>query len=213
MRYALNHGWLQGRGGVYVAPLALVLALVIAGCASGAGSGATAGARMTPTTTVPPLVLTPTAPPASPMSAMLAALAQGAVGAAARAVTVTYDTSSEQATVTVTITGDLPNTDARIAAAYARVKVLSFQEENALWTSGLPLRQVMVIIMGPTQGEYADIVDGWYGIVVVGEATARRIPWTSATPDGVWSAYDQSWLRTRFDLFDDIPPAPTATGA
>jgi hypothetical protein len=133
------------------------------------------------------------------------------VGAAASAVSLTYDANAESATVTVTITGDVPNTDARIAAAYARVKTLCFQEQNDLWSSGLPLRQVTVVIMGPAQDAYSGVINQVYGVAIMNQKTARRIPWPNATPDSAWGLYDLTFLRPSFVVIDDVPGnVPTA---
>ena len=187
-----------------IALLALTLTLALAGCASGAANSVTHVATPTATVTAAPSA-TFTAPTTGDL---LAANAQGAVGAAARSLTTAYDASAEKLTVTIIIAGDVPDTDAKIAVAYARVKTLCFQEENALWTSGQPLRQVTVVILGPTQDEYDTIVNQWYGIVVVNQTTARKFSWASATPESAWNVYDQTFLRQSFVVFDEIPPAP-----
>lgn len=190
------------RGPLY---LAAALALALAGCAPPSGGAASHPAS--PATSTPaPRTPTISAPPTT--ADLLALDAQGAVGSAAKSVTVAYDAAARKATVTITIAGIVPDTGVRMNAAWERTKTLCFQEQNALWASGLPLAQVMVVVLGPTQDEYDDTVNQWYGISVVGAATARRIPWANATPDSVWSAYDQGWLREQFTLFDDIPPAP-----
>ncbi len=195
--------------------MTLALFLALAGCASttansGASNAAPSATATTATTAPSATFTTPTT------SELLSANARGAVGAAATSVAVAYDTSAEKATVTITIAGDVPDTDAKIAVAYARVKTLCFQEENALWTSGQPLRQVTVVILGPTQDEYDNTVNQWYGIAVVGGETAHRFSWANVTPESAWSAYDQTFLRSSFVVFDEIPPAPpipTATAS
>ena len=203
----MRNAW---RRAASMALMTLMLAVTLVGCASTSTNGPTKQA--TPVATTAP-ASTNTRPT---VADLLDASARGAVGAAVRKVETTYDASAEKLIVTLTITGKVPLTDAQMAAAWERAKTLCFQEENALWASGLPLRQVMVVVVGPTKGEYNEILDGWYGISVVGEATARHIPWATATPDSVWNSYDQSMLRNSFDLFDEIPaspPAPTATGS
>ena len=187
--------------------LAMMGILALTGCASVTANGTDTGPTPTPVLVHLPTA-TPIATPSDPVGQELLTTAQGAVGSAARSVGVTYDARAQSLTATVTITGAVPLTDPQIAAAYARVKTLCFQEMNGLWSSGLPLRQVMVIIQGPTKDEYNVTVNEWYGIVVVKEATARRFSWASATPESAWKAYDQTFLREMFDLFDDIPPAP-----
>lgn len=139
--------------------------------------------------------------------------ARSAAGSSASSVEAAYDGRAQSLTVTVTISGDLPLTETQIAAAHARIKSLCFQELSGLWSSGLPLRQTTVVIVGPTKDEYNAIINQLYGFAVVNESTARRVSWTSATPDSAWSAYDQTYLRPEFDLFDEIPPAPPAPTA
>ena len=207
----MRHAFMRGR----VSLIILAFTLTLAGCAPGVASGADTGPTPTPVLVKLPTA-TPIATPSDPVGKEPPATAQGAVGSAARSVGVVYDGSAQSLSVTVTIDGNVPLTDAQIAAAYARVKTLCFQEMNGLWSSGLPLRQVMVIILGPTKDEYNATVNEWYGIAVVKDATARRLSWASATPESAWSVYDQTFLREMFDLFDEIPPAPplaTATAA
>jgi hypothetical protein len=190
--------------------LALVALLALAGCAAGASATPqptlAAGTLMLPTAT-------PIPTPADPAGQALLRAAQGAVGAVARSVGLTYDTTTQQATATILIDGIIPDTDDRIAAAYTRVKTLTFQVERALWASGQPLRQAQVIVMGPAQDEYGEVTDQWYGIAVLNAPAARNIAWTSATPASAWKRYDQTFLRPSFTVADDIitGPAPTAT--
>ncbi len=192
--------------------MALASVLALAGCAPGAANSVNSGPTPTPVLAQLPTA-TPIPTPADPTGQALLRAAQGAAGSAARSVGATYDASAQSLTVTVTINGNVPLTDAQIAAAYARVKALVFQEMNGLWSNGLPLRQATVIIQGPTKDEYNDIINQWYGIAVVKVATARRLSWASATPESAWSAYDQTFLREQFDLFDEIPYAPPAATA
>jgi hypothetical protein len=158
----------------------------------------------TPTTRAAP---TPASTPTT--AELLNSVAQEAVGPAATNVSLTYDASTEQANVTLTIAGDVPTTDARIATAYSRVKTLCFQEQNNFWSSGLPVRQVNVTIMGPVQDAYDGIINQVYGIATVNEATARHISWPGSTPASVWSAYDFTWLRPSFVERDNALPAST----
>jgi hypothetical protein len=154
---------------------------------------------------------TPLATPSDPAGQALLQTARAAVGSAAHTVEVAYDVATGNLTVTITITGVPPDTDAAIAAAYARVKTLSFQEMSHLWASGQPLNQVTVDILGPAQDEYDIIYPQDYSIATLNAATARRISWASATPASAWALYDNTFLRTSFTVFDDVPAAPTAT--
>lgn len=187
------------------ATITLCASLALAGCASGATSGVTPRATATATSGPGPQ-LTPTT-----VTAMLTASARGAVGSAASAVAVTYDTTTEHLAVTLTITGDVPTTDVAVVAAVTRAQTLTFQEQNGLWASGQPLRQVMVTVMGPAQDPYDGIINQVYSVAIVSEATARRIPWASATPRSAWSLYDQTFLRPGFVVQDHTLPDTTAT--
>lgn len=168
---------------------ALVIGAVVAGCAP-LGASAEHHAA-TPAPTFPPTV-----------AGGLAARVYHAVGGLAHTVDVTYDTQKQAANVTLTVTGLVPNTDARVATAYALVKTLTFKAMPVLWSSGVELREVTLIVLGPIQDEYDDIINDWYGVVVVEAATAQRIAWASATADTAWSMYDQNNLRYQFELFD-----------
>jgi hypothetical protein len=188
---------------VALAGLAL---LGLAGCgAQASGAIIHRAPTATPTQGPGPTLTTPTTAQA------LTASAQGAVGAAASAVAVTYDPSSQQASVTLTITGDVPTTDARIAAAIARAQTLTFQEENDLWSTGLPVSAVIVTVMGPAQDPYDGIINQVYSVATVSAATARRIPWASATPQSAWALYDSTFLRPGFVVQDHTLPDATAT--
>ncbi|HEX9035666.1 MAG TPA: hypothetical protein VF808_01610 [Ktedonobacterales bacterium] len=196
--------------GLVACALALLgLALALAGCASGAASGA---ARPTDTpVTVSLPTSTPIPTPSDPAGQALLGVARAAAGEDALSVGVTYDTPTRHLTVTVTITGSVPDTDASIATAYARVKALTLAVERALWASGQLLSQAQVIVMGPAQDEYGEVTDQWYGIAVLNQPAARRIPWASATPASAWRLYDQTYLRVSFTVADDIITGPVAT--
>jgi hypothetical protein len=197
MRYVRKCGWVA----------ALALGLALSGCASVTANNINTGPTPTPVLAQLPTA-TPIPTPADPTGQALLRTARSALGSSARSVEGTYDTSAQSLTVTVTIDGNVPLTDDQIAAAYARVKALVLQEMSGLWSSGLPLRQAMVIIQGPTKDEYNIIINQWYGIAVVKESTARHFAWASATPESAWKTYNQTYLREQFDLFDEIPPAP-----
>lgn len=177
------------------------LFLELAGCASAQGASVPSA---TPTARV-----APTPRGTQTTTELLISAAQEAVGPAATNVTLTYDTATEQTNITLTISGDVPTTDARVAAAYDRVTTLCFQEQNNFWSNGLPVRQVTVTIMGPVQDAYDGIINQVYGIATVNQATARHISWSSATPASAWNVYDFTWLRPSFVEKDYAPPAPT----
>ncbi|HEX9035665.1 MAG TPA: hypothetical protein VF808_01605 [Ktedonobacterales bacterium] len=185
-------------------PLALALALALTGCA------AASGATEMPTSTASSLQPGPTFTKSS-VAAILTESARGAVGAAASDVSVTYDPATQVAGVTITVTGDVPTTEARVSAAFTRVETLTFQEENDLWASGQPLRQVTVTVMGPVQDAYSGIINQVYSIATLIAATARNLPWPTLTPRSAWPLYDQTFLRPGFVEQDHALPYATAT--
>ena len=174
--------------------LALVAGLLLSGCAS----LTSAAARRSAATVTP----APTA--AQTIAGQLAALAQQAIGSASGRVTATYDAQQAKATLTITVTGGVPNTDAKVVAAYARVKLLCYRALAAVWSSAAtaPLREVTALVLGPMQDEYAVIINDWYGFAVVGAPTAQRIHWASVSPDAAWAMYDQTMLRVSFVVAD-----------
>ena len=192
--------------------LAVAGVLTLVGCDASASNSVNTSPTPTPVLEKVPTA-TPIATPSDPTGQKLLQAARGAVGSAATLVEATYDVGARNLMVTVTISGDLPLTEAQIATAHARTKALCFQELSGLWASGLPLRQTTVVIVGPTKDEYNAIINQLYGYAVVNQSTARRVPWASATPESAWSAYDKTYLRPEFDLFDEIPYAPPAATA
>ena len=74
---------------------------------------------------------------------------------AAQAVQIAYDAQATSVTVTVTVGGAVPLTDQQISAAQELTKTLSLREQQAMWGSGVTLKDVKVMVFGPTQDEYA----------------------------------------------------------
>lgn len=114
----------------------------------------------------------------------------------------TYDQTTRDATVTVTLKGTVPNTDAKTAAAQELAKGLCFMAEQALWTSGTGLHQVKVIVQGPFQDEYGGVITDAYAVAVVTARTGNALDWTTATADSAWLTYDSAFLRESFVLVD-----------
>lgn len=190
--------------------LALGLLVGLAGCAS----SPTPQARATNT---PVLVQSPTSTPiptpTDPAGQALDHVAIAAVGRAAQAVGVVYDADARNLTITVTITGDVPATDAQVSAAWARVKGLTLREMGQLWGSGQLLDSVTVIVMGPAQDEYDAVFPQAYSVATLSATSAKRIDWASATPDSAWGHYDQTFLRPSFTVADDVITGPVTTAS
>jgi hypothetical protein len=178
------------------------LCALLVGCALVAACAPAVAESSHPRASATPLPTTPTAGVASPIAAQLAARAQQAIGSLGQRVEATYDASAEAATVTVTVSGSVPLTDEQIAAAHVLVVQLCYFAEPALWSSGVALREVTLIVLGPMLDEYDDIIMNWSGIAIVKASSAQRIHWKSLSPDAAWNLYDQHILRTSYDIFD-----------
>ena len=187
----------------YVLPLALLTVALLSACSPRAGAISRSTAS-TPPVAASPAVSPTTAPdaPLSPIAADLARRAQQAIGSLGQQVTATYDPAKKTATITVTLTGDIPFTDPQIASAHTHVELIAYWVMSSAWTSGEPLNEVTALVLGPIQDEYANIITNWYGVAVVEASTARSIAWRSVDPYTVWSRYDQAMLRPSFDLVD-----------
>lgn len=159
--------------------LNLVLLLVLAGCAT---STQTQTRGNTPAATPTPVVSGP-----------LGSVVASAVGTLAQRITADYDTSAQQAKVTLTV-GAAPD----VATAQSRVMTLCFQAQKAVWASHPSLREVKVIVLGPIRDDYANIIDDAYGVSDVLAPTAAKLQWSALTPESAWSRYDNTWLRPNY---------------
>jgi hypothetical protein len=126
----------------------------------------------------------------------------------AQAVQLAYDTQAASVTVTITVGGAVPLTNQQISAAQELTKALSLREQQAMWGSGVTLKNVKVMVFGPTQDEYADIIAQPYGSAVLDAATAASFVWANLSADSAWDRYDSVYLRPTFDVVDDLPAAP-----
>jgi hypothetical protein len=175
--------------------LLLAVGLLVGSCAPATASDHAARAiRATATVTA--------SAPSSPLEAKLAAQVRQAIGSLGTSVEATYDATKATATITVTVSGNVPMTDANIAAAHNLVELICYWALPAVWSSGAPLHEVTAIVVGPIQNEYADIITDWYGVAVVKADTAQHIHWPSLSPYSAWNLYDQHILRSSFDVFD-----------
>ena len=119
-----------------------------------------------------------------------------------------YDAQVTSVTVTVTVGGAVPLTDQQINTAQELTKAISLREQQAMWGSGVTLKAVKVMVFGPTQDEYADIVAQPYGSAVLAAPTAASFIWANLSADSAWDRYDSVYLRPTFDVVDDVPVAP-----
>jgi hypothetical protein len=177
---------------------ALAGPLLLGGCAPATGAVKSPTAIATSTPTATPLPTGATSGPAG----SLAASVRRALGKQATQVTAAYDAQKRTATITIIVGDTLPNTDAKVAAAYAQIKTICYQTFRTVWTSGIALREATALIEGPIQDEYANIITDWYGVAVIESTTAQRLDWANESPDSAWRTYGQHMLRSSFVLFD-----------
>jgi hypothetical protein len=119
-----------------------------------------------------------------------------------------YDGQTASVTVTVTLGGAVPLTRQQISAAQEMTKSISLREQQAMWGSGVSLKGVKVMVFGPTQDEYANIIAQPYGSAVLHAATVASFVWANLSADSAWDRYDSVYLRPTFDVVDDLPAAP-----
>lgn len=163
--------------GMLLGMLALCALVVVTGCAS--ATGGHGGPTATPTT-----------------QQRVAALAGRAIGNLAQHVETTYDAGSQTIKVTATV-GAFPN----VSTAQERVKVICFRTQEALWTSGISLREATVTVLGPLLDDYGDSITDAYGVADLMTATAARFEWGTLSADGAWNTYDRVWLRQSYDPY------------
>ncbi|HEX6798535.1 MAG TPA: hypothetical protein VF116_12570 [Ktedonobacterales bacterium] len=189
--------------GALVALLALGLVL---GCTPAHGTGATGGTTLatTPATTAVPCP-TPTGT-ASAEQQRLAAAVAAAVGRVP-CLDTAYSAADHTAMVTVTIAGTVPTTAAAIAAAQERGKVLCFQAQQAVWTSGVALSAATAAVVGPYLDPYDGPTLAPYASAYLTARTAGSLVWATLSPDSAWAKYDSTFLRQGFDPTDGEPTA------
>lgn len=185
-------------GGRALAAWALLALLALLVCAAaGCAAPSTAARRATPTGTNAPPSATPSATP-SAQERLLTALAAQAAGSLAAQIQARESADDGTVTVTATLDTAVPSTAEDAAAAQARVRIICFRVQQALWTSGLGPREVLVSVMGPVISDYGDTDLALYGVADLRAATAKALAWASLDPASAWGAYDGEWLRTGY---------------
>ncbi len=187
--------------GALLGMLALGLAL---GCTPTHGTGATGGTAAAPTATAVPCP-TATGTASAPQQRLAAAVA-AAVGPVP-CLDTAYTAADRTATVTLTIAGLVPTTPAAIAAALERSKVLCFQAQQAVWTSGVALSAATVAVVGPYQDPYVGQTTAPYASAHLTARTAATFAWAKLSPDSAWGKYDSTFLRSGFAPTDGQPTA------
>lgn len=155
----------------------------------GAALFAFVGCASSPKTNIPAATVAPTAVIEGPLASVVAPTA----ASLARRISTSYDTSTQQANITVTIAA-APD----VSTGQARVMSLCFAVQKAVWTSNPSLREVKVIVLGPIHDDYGDIIDAPYGTSDVFAPTAAKLLWNTLTPESAWSRYDNTWMRVAY---------------
>jgi hypothetical protein len=194
---------LRAACGVLLEMLALGLVL---GCTPTHGTGATGGATpaTAPTATAVPCP-TATGTASAPQQRLAAAVA--AVVGSVPCLDTAYTAADRTAMVTVTIAGLVPTTPAAIAAAQERSKVLCFQAQQAVWTSGVALSAATAAVVGPYLDPYEGLTTAAYASAQLTARTAATFAWAKLSPDSAWGKYDSTFLRPGFNPTDGQPTA------
>lgn len=172
----------------WLAGALLVTLPLLAACSS-------APARTAKTTATP--IPSPTATVPATTAGKLTLIARQAVGAAAKSVTVTYSDASQEADVDVTLVW-LPGWRDHFSQAQVASKLACYQIEAALWSSGVHLSKVVVIVLGQALDDYASVITSAYAEADIIAAHASDISWSALSPDEAWTRYDNSFLRPTY---------------
>jgi hypothetical protein len=172
--------------GIAVALLVTVSAL--AGCAETSTSSVRSA-------TTPKITATPTIPATT--AGFLTQRAQKAVGTAARQVEVTYQETDRTAVVNITLVWS-PGWKSDFALAQAAAKLACYQSQAALWTSGMPLSKVTVIVLGQALDDYSSVITSAYAAVDLTAQHASDIVWSATNADQAWARYDHTFLRPTY---------------
>ena len=183
--------------------LMVAAGLLVSGCAMSSGH--------LPAKTTPACGTAPT--PAATLSIpdRISAATEQATCNQLHGLTAIYQQAGEVAQITGTISGVIPRTSSQISAAQERVKVLCFQIERALWTSGIPVQDVTVTILGPVFDDYFDQVTSWYGTAALAAAAAAQVDWHSVSADQAWAMFARTLLRVDYDSFQLWDQTPVAS--
>lgn len=185
-----------GKAQRLVMALVTVVALgALAGCAGAAARQTATSAPTVPATTQGRLTLR----------------VRQAVGSAASAVDVTYQEAPGVAVALVTLKWK-PAWKTDFPSAQSRAKIVCYQTQAALWTSGVPMSKVTVTALGQALDDYGDIITSAYAVATLTSAHASEIHWSATTADAAWSRYDEVFLRPLYGS-DWMYPRPTTPPA
>jgi hypothetical protein len=79
-----------------------------------------------------------------------------------------------------------------------RAKTICFLAQRALWTSGVPLREATVTILGPVQDDYGSQTTDAHAVAYLAARTSASFTWGALTPDAAWGRYNRVWLRSNY---------------
>lgn len=127
----------------------------------------------------------------------LTTLATHAAASSTNQITITIG-SLRAVQVTLTLDWNAEITSDDVAQEQARVEVLCFQVQKAIWSSALSPSDVLVIILGPVTDEYAQPTIDAHGSAELSEKTASSLSWSLLTPDRAWTKYDHAYLRPSY---------------
>jgi hypothetical protein len=183
--------------------LMVAAGLLVSGCAMSSGH--------LPAKTAPACGTVPTPATTLTIPDRISTAAEQATCNQLHDLTAIYQQAGEAAQITGTISGVIPRTSSQISAAQERVKALCFQIERALWTSGIPVQDVTVTILGPVFDDYFDQIISWYGTAALAAKAAAQVDWHSVSADQAWDMFAQTSLRVDYDSFQLWGQTPSAS--
>ena len=165
-------------------PIPLLLLLLVVAGAAGCGAGPTGFA-------------TPTVD-AGTAQRQLDTAARQELADYTQQVETSYDASKRAAQVKATVgwTSEIGIGD--VEKSQERAKTICFLAQRALWTSGVPLREATVTILGPVQDDYGSQTTDAHAIAYLAARTSAGFTWGALTPDAAWGRYDRVWLRPNY---------------
>jgi hypothetical protein len=171
--------------------LVALIALVALSACNGNPSG-TASVRATATASPTPL-----GPKPASTQGQIQWYTARAVGAAAQSVTAQYQASNANANVTIMLVWNAAWKD-HFSEAQNAAETTCYEAQDALWTSGLALRQVTVTTLGNTVDDYADPIVAAYAACVLSAPNAKNVVWSAISPAQAWTKYDVVFLRPTY---------------
>jgi hypothetical protein len=181
---------------ISAAALALAACVALYGCAASSpgDKGAVAqGTRTALAASGPPTQLS------TPEE--LTTLAEQASGHLLQNLETVYQQTGDEALITGTVSGSIPRSSTQISAAQEKVKIFCFQIQRALWSSGIPLKEVAVTILGPVFDDYFDQIISWYGTASLEAGAAAQIDWRNLGVDAAWNRFERTLLRVNYGSF------------